>query len=561
MKIDLNKEPEQLLAFGLIDRNCLDEIMNYQATYGVFLHKYELQAIQCLNEAQLKELFLLTEVNHESSYFRKESELLLRYRYQLQKFRAQDSGLFLGSSLYRFTRLKHQWKNKRLRVSAESDPGEKSLNFISGSLEFNQAKRRLIIGDYQVGLAQGVLLWNSFGGGRSRNVFNYYKKTTARPLSGTNEMFYFRGYHLHQQLGKLQVQHFSSFKQLKGSIEQGEVKITGTGLSGTAKEAEGSKRLREQISALTASYDWKRKQLSAQAIYQGYQDRKLDKQWEQLAYSFSFTQHLNNGRIYTELAHSNGLAMLVGSQLSLAKELDLAICFYRSSAAFESRYENAHRRGWQAESSIYSSINFRPKKHLSFSLFIAKARGNTWENNFTKTKREVEYGLTASLKNSFKQQLYLSYKADWDMHNGQVQEHGYSRMKYQLEWEDLLQHRIRVEAIHFHEQFSSMAYYQGKINLPGSQSLQLRFTKMQLADGSPLFYNYQLALWMAYAGGVYSEDGYQLALKWVKKTKLLRLEVLYAELYYPEREQWSSGDRRFTGPRRSQISAQLIFSF
>jgi len=154
----------------------------------------------------------------------------------LQDRRGYQTGQYLGSSLKSYNRLVASYGDTRPRkgerekgievgVLFEKDAGEEKLNdFSAGYLFANipSFPARLILGDYVVESAQGLVLWRSVGFSKgSEVIFPIHKGGSGiKPYISTDENLFFRGAGLEVISQDFSVLVFHSSKPLTGSIDQ-----------------------------------------------------------------------------------------------------------------------------------------------------------------------------------------------------------------------------------------------------------------------------------------------------------------------------------------------------
>lgn len=132
-----------------------------------------------------------------------------RSQQDLQKRRGFEDGTFQGSPLKLYNRLmvrstpmqffrEGKGTTAEIGILTEKDAGEKRLvDYLAGYVDLRNLGpvTRLIIGDYSVEAAHGMVLWRSISFGKGSDVLQPFRKSGSgiRPYLSTEENFYFRG--------------------------------------------------------------------------------------------------------------------------------------------------------------------------------------------------------------------------------------------------------------------------------------------------------------------------------------------------------------------------------
>ena len=218
------------------------DILRYRDEYGPFLSKYELQTIPSLDLGILKALVpLVTEggerKNHSFKSIMEESTSTVFFKLKrvLQERRGFQDGSYAGDPNHLFTRYNFSsGRNVRAGITMEKDPGE---SFFSGSnrngFDYYSAFVHIRdvlplfstvnFGDFTMSMGQGLIVHNSFGGGKTSLVTNIKKGgRPIRPYSSVTEANFFRGVAATMDLGSsLQLTLFGSRKQIDGAVSRG----------------------------------------------------------------------------------------------------------------------------------------------------------------------------------------------------------------------------------------------------------------------------------------------------------------------------------------------------
>ncbi|MGH2567646.1 MAG: ComEA family DNA-binding protein, partial [Bacteroidota bacterium] len=148
----------------------------------------------------------------------------------LQDRRGFSDGSFRGSALKvynRFTARSLTFGEKssygEIGLLTEKDAGENSFtNFLAGYVHLNvpDYSTRLILGDFIVESAEGLVFWRSIGFSKGSEVISTVKKggVGIRPYLSTDENWYFRGVAAQVNMDYVTVNGFYSSKPLHATV-------------------------------------------------------------------------------------------------------------------------------------------------------------------------------------------------------------------------------------------------------------------------------------------------------------------------------------------------------
>jgi hypothetical protein len=187
-----------------------------------------------------------------------------------------DQELYEGPSFKQMVKFKSVKTNQySAAFVAESDAGEafrwrpKSLHygmdFLSGhlALETKGILSRVVFGDYQMNVGQGLTLGHAFSIGKSSETVNIRKNSRGlKPYSGSNEYNFFRGMAATLDWNNISFSPFFSNKFLDARInidpESGKLyaaSIINSGMHRTNKELAVRQKLSEMVYGMDLSYN------------------------------------------------------------------------------------------------------------------------------------------------------------------------------------------------------------------------------------------------------------------------------------------------------------------
>ena len=180
---------EELQNLQMLTDIQIADILDHRSRYGPFLSKYELQSVPSLDIGILRALIpLITEGGERKNHTFKSildestSTLFFKTKRVLEERRGFQDGSYQGDPNHLFARYNFSsGRNVRAGITMEKDPGEA---FFSGSnpngFDYYSAFINIRdvfplfstvnIGDFTMSMGQGLIVHNSFNGGKSSFV-------------------------------------------------------------------------------------------------------------------------------------------------------------------------------------------------------------------------------------------------------------------------------------------------------------------------------------------------------------------------------------------------------
>ena len=301
-KLNLNKlTPEQLSSLYILSPSQLSDFFEYRDRFGNFLSINELQVIPSFDISVIRALLPFVTVNETAPDNRpflqriveeENNYLLLRYTRKLEKQIGYTPALPLDTTFVRnendniidtLTSAPNRYigdRNKLYGRFRTSKRGDFSLGFTfekdnGEMIAFNNKQSgfdfysyhlllenklgfdRIMLGDFQLQVGQGVVFGAGFNAGKGAETVNTVKRNTIglRPYTSVLEAGFFRGIGLTKSFGDVEVTGFYSKLQQDGTIrsdttfssfEEFVNSIQITGLHRTANELENKDRIAEE---------------------------------------------------------------------------------------------------------------------------------------------------------------------------------------------------------------------------------------------------------------------------------------------------------------------------
>lgn len=313
----------------------------------------------------------------------------------LQERRGFTDGSFRGSPLKVYNRLtarsrpfgeKASFVN--IGILTEKDAGERSLaNFITGYFQahIREYSSRIILGDFIVEAAEGLVFWRSIGFSKGREVISTVKKggVGIRPYLSTDENWYYRGVAGQVDLPIFSVSAFYSSKPVHASVNT-DGAVTSFYTSGLFRtESELARRSAAHVilfGGRVTSTPFRGLKLGASS-YQTTFDREVIRSGEfgfrgrtssMTGLDVAFTGSTYS--LFSEFARSstNSIAAIGGVLLEPLKGFELALVARSYPKDFISLYGYGFGESGstQNESGVYSAVQLKLSRWLTLSCYF-----------------------------------------------------------------------------------------------------------------------------------------------------------------------------------------------
>jgi len=234
-----------LIELGLLTEKQIVELIKYRENVGKIINKYELQAIPKWDLATIRKVIPFVRVKGGITDFNMpipqllfggKHEFYLRYSRVLEEQAGYIPDtladgtiepIYLGSQEKIYARYRHkQTKKLSYGVTGEKDAGEQffrgyqkqGFDFYSAHLYVKDLGplKHLAIGDYEIKIGQGLMVWNGIAFGKSPYVMNIKRQgPSVKPYTSVNEYNFFRGVATTVGIGKkMELTAFGSYKPI-----------------------------------------------------------------------------------------------------------------------------------------------------------------------------------------------------------------------------------------------------------------------------------------------------------------------------------------------------------
>ncbi len=298
--LNLNKATvDELRELQLLTDIQISNLQKHIARYGELRSVFELQAVADFDIPTIRNIswFVTVKPTLQLSAFSMREffddathDLFIRYKRNLQLadgFIADPAtGVpdYAGSPDYIYTRYRLNYKKSfRAGLTMEKDAGEslqRGPDFYSAHAMYSGQTwlRKLVVGDYQVLLGQGLTCWNGLAFGKSPFITNVKRNGIGlRPYSSVQETNFFRGAATTLGFKDVEVTAFHSDKHIDGNVDATADSVLtddefivsslpAGGLHRTASEIENKNQVRETVYGGNVKYTHRLFSVGATAI-------------------------------------------------------------------------------------------------------------------------------------------------------------------------------------------------------------------------------------------------------------------------------------------------------
>ncbi len=599
----------------------ISEILRYRNEYGPFMSRYELQTIPSLDIGILRALVpLITEggerKNHTFKSILKESTstIILKGRRVLQERKGFKDGSYLGDPNHLFARYNFSSnRNVRAGITMEKDPGEKffagnnknGFDYYSGFVHIRDVLplfSTLNFGDYTLSMGQGLILHNSFGGGKSSFVTNVKKGgRPIRPYSSVTEANFFRGTAGTMDLrSDLQLSLFVSAKKIDGTVRIDTMVDAGfesfssikvDGFHRTQSEINSQNSISQNSYGGILKYKKRNFNLAINALQQKFSIpiRNDDALYRRYRFSgdkltnlsVDFSYRYKNFNTFGEFARSNngGLALISGLLTSLGRNVDAAIVYRNFGQEYQVLNANAFSESTLPinERGIYFGLKFRATKKITFSTYF-----DLWQHPWLRFQVDApSHGKEFLFKMEYyekrKLNAYIQYRVEQKQRNGNnildkidpliftTQHRARFHISHILSKNLRLRNRFEVSYFKL-DNVATRGYmiYQDIIYKPigKSYSFSARYAMFDTDGFNTRIYTYENDILYEFSIPFYADKGIRYYINWRQKFgRHLAFEFRYAKTSFQNRESISSSGQFIDGNQRSEIKALMKYKF
>ncbi|MDD4197960.1 MAG: helix-hairpin-helix domain-containing protein [Paludibacter sp.] len=414
--IDLNSaEREDIEKMMFLSDIQIENILYYRYKAGEFLSIYELLLVEGLDMTDIRRMLPFVTISKSKAT---QEKINLKKAFKFGKHEIQTrfdlvpeqkkgyikdgahNSAYRGNKLYHQLKYRFDYKDRLfVNFTTEKDAGEqfwgkmhKGCDFISVSVQAKDIGliKNLILGDYQVGFGQGLVIWQAFNTGKSSmptkvcNLSSGFKR-----YGSTNEYNYQRGLALTLQHRKLNLHMFCSRKYVDGSVQENVFSgFYQTGYHRTSTEIEKRRTVRQQVAGGNAIYKGMWFQIGLSSLVMRL-DKELipethpyslfyfqgDRQWVTgINYRFRLNKFNFFGETaFTDMKHP---AIITGMTCSPLSRVNLALLYRYYAPEYNSFFASPFSEGSGTgnEQGVYLGAEVLPAKKWKIAFYADSYR-------------------------------------------------------------------------------------------------------------------------------------------------------------------------------------------
>lgn len=623
--LDLNHASEdQLRLLNILTEQQIHQLIEYRNTQGNFLSVHELQAIPGFEINTIRKILPFvkisegTPLNNKSLLHRivheKNNYLLMRYERTLERrkgFTIDESPdqRFLGSPTKVLMRFRASRQGDfSTGFTLEKDIGEPfrwkprnhQLGFDHHSFHIqlqNKGKwKNILLGDFQVQAAQGLIMGSSFSLGKGAEPITTVVKSNAGvlPHTSSSETGFLRGIAATYQLTRhCTLTGFFSKLQQDATIASDSNGYTAassfllSGLHRNQKELERRKTIEEQVWSCIANV--RTKKTTAGIIFHGnsfnFSVEKTALPYNQFSFQGSalytssvfFNYTLSNFLFFSEVAKNlnAGVAGIVGVAGSLHEKLDVSISYRNYQRHYYSRYANAFAESArpQNESGIYMGWKYNLSKKYQISgytdLFYfpwlryrsySPSNGHEWLLRFN-----CRFSRTSS--------ILLQVREESKVRNSSIDNNTYHtatalKRNYlihaQYSGTKDIRFRTRIHLSTFKNDIkitNGLTLMQDIQWSIGRITLTARHALFDINDYDNRQFTYEDDVWLSFSAPLYYGSGVRnYLIMEFRMNENIKMWLRYSRIHYTDRDAIGTGADTIAGNEKNDVKFQLVVS-
>jgi hypothetical protein len=626
--IDINKaSSKDFEKLGFLTPFQVFSIIDYRQAHGNFFSVYELNGVDGISYSDLKSLMPYIKVDPSNIDLNSNSgniqnmllvntgrtiELQDGYRSATDSLKKKYPNRYYPGNPYK-VKLKYRFEygnDYSAGLSGEKDPGEtwfsgsnKTFDYLSGFVQVQNkgVLKKLILGDYNAGFGQGLVIWSGFASGKTAYSVNIGKSAEGfSQYSSFDENHYLRGIASTFRLGKLDVSTFFSSKRIDANTtstdSSGNVtaisSLENTGIHALPAEIADEDALGEKTFGGNISYDAGRIKIGATLANTSY-GASIQKRpelynvyafsgKELLAGSLNYLVRFRRFEIFGEAAHNSmqGNAIINGISVQPVSEFSISILHRYFEPNYFSPYANvfAQNASPTNENGLYTGIEFVPVQKIKVSAYsdffkypfpkFGISSPSAGRNYFAETTYDPSENSSFSIRYSYLQKQEDSKTiapGPRTLANTALQKVRFS-VSYKLS--QFIELRNRVELVKFNKEAEAeqlgFLIVQDLVWRPERKpfSVAARYAVFQTDGYESRIYAYENDLLYSYSVSALSGKGSRayMLLRY-HPLKFLDLSMRYSIIIYSDKETISTGPTTIDGNRKSDFSVQAIMRF
>lgn len=408
--VNLNKATRETLEkMPFLSDIQIENILYYVYKYGPLRTIYELQLVEGLDMTDIRYMLpfvTIGTINNETPPIRLaemlkygKNEVLCSFSKGLEKKAGysgagNDSSCYKGTNLYNYFKYRFQYKDRvMMNFTAEKDAGEgefklshKIYDFYSASVQIKDIGKikNLIVGDYQAGFGQGIVIKQAFTSGKSSATTHILSAGNGfKSHRSTNEFNFLRGSALTLEYRNVDVHFFYSNKPIDGEVYENSFSgFYQTGYHRTEAELQKKNTIQQILYGGNITLTGHLIQLGITSVFMklGHQLTLKDKPYnlfyfqgdKQLVTGINYRAKWNKFNLFGESAlTNNSLSTINGLTFSPVSRVNVALLYRNYASGFNAVFASAFSENSDVsnERGFYFGIEMMPFKNWKLSAY------------------------------------------------------------------------------------------------------------------------------------------------------------------------------------------------
>ncbi len=548
------------------------------------------------------------------------NDLFMRYQQVIEEqqgYTSADSAAspnshFAGSPMRLYTRYRFTYSNHvSIGLTAEKDQGEEffkgsqkqGFDFYSGHFFLRNIGhlKALAVGDFQAQFGQGLTFWSGLAFGKTADGTSIKRNAIGlKPYTAVDENLFLRGIGSTWQFGKFQVTGFASHKKIDGAttIDSTRDEVTSvtsfltSGLHRTPSELAKRKSLSETILGGNVSYVQRRLRIGVTAVHYifGNNYQKTDELYN--IYEFSGKQNTNVGIDYnyvfrnfnffgeTTVCANGSVATTNGVLMSLDPRVTFVAMYRSFPKDFQAVYANAISENSRIlnEKATYFGFKAQIMKNWSLQGYMDVFKFPWLRYQVDAPSKGYEYLAQLTYAPSKTVEAYFRIRRQLKEINTNDDELTINTLDNQMATHYRFNITYKVSpSIQFRNRVEYVTYERGNDGvekgwlmyqditykaLKSPVSLSFRYAIFDTDTYNARIYAYENDVLYAFSIPAYYYKGSRayLTLRY-KVVRGIDVWLRYAVTFYNNRSVISSGTSEISGSTKSELKAQIRFSF
>ena len=625
-----NASYDELLDFQLLSAKQVDEIIQHREKFGKFISIHELQAVNGLSLEDIRIMLPFVMVKGDLDRYQVNSvkellfdgdyQLFIRYTQVLDEQRGytdleegQTGSRYLGNPSKIYARFRYNFAQKlSYGFTVEKDAGEevfgssqpRGFDFYSGHIFIRDVGifKSIAVGDYEVKLGQGLIMWSGFGFGKSPMVTNVKKESDQlKAYTSVDENRFMRGLATTISAGKnVEITTFLSRDRKDANITVNEdaesdliaevSSLQESGLHRTLSEVSNKDALNITIAGGNIKYSRRISHIGITATHTRLDAdiRRRSQLYNQFEFSgnsvtnfgFDYSLLIKNFYFFGEYAMSGNMAIATvnGFLASLDPKADLAVVHRYYQKDYHALFANpfAESRNPYNEHGIYAGLSLKPIEKLRFDNYIDYYKFPWLRYQVDAPSSGLDFLSQLTFRPSRTMEMYFRYKNEVkdgnlpgnetriDVLTGKKRQNIRFHISYKVSGSFTFKNRFEYVIYEDPEKEKGYLIYQDIIYQPLSSpfSFSARFALFDTKTYDTRVYAFESDVLYAFSIPPYYNKGTRFY--FMIRYRIVRgidIWLRFAQTYFANQQTFGSGLEQIDGNVRSEIKAMVRFKF